>query len=140
MRPMTIRPMTIEDYDAVYAIWCTSLTSLRDRDDTRESISAFLRRNPGLSVVAELDGNVIGSILCGHDGRRGQFYHVSVDAAYRRHGAGKAMVAQCLANLRAEGIQKCGLVVFIHNESGSRFWENMGFTLRNDLYYRDIFC
>jgi ribosomal protein S18 acetylase RimI-like enzyme len=132
--------MTLDDYDAVYAIWCASLTSRRDSDDSRAGIAAFLARNPGLSVVAEHDGRVIGSILCGHDGRRGHFYHVAVDDAWRQHGAGKAMVAQCLANLKAQGIHRCALVAFTHNEPGNAFWARMGFVLRDDLYYRDISC
>jgi len=146
---MIIRPMTIEDYDAVYALWKKSLTSVRDIEDSRESIERFLLRNPGLSVVAVTtpalcatppeEGNerVVGTILCGHDGRRGCLYHVAVDADRRRGGVGRAMALACLDALRAEGIRKCALVAFTQNEAGNAFWERMGFHTRGDVYYRD---
>jgi len=151
---MTIRPMTIGDYDAVLALWNACLTSARDIDDSPEAIAGFLRRNPGLSVVAveeeeqetlrlqkRSDGappQVAGSILCGHDGRRGCLYHVAVSPAHRRRGVGQAMAQACLDALRAEGIRRCALVAFTKNQGGNAFWGAMGFAQREDLFYRDI--
>jgi ribosomal protein S18 acetylase RimI-like enzyme len=136
--------MTIDDYDAVYALWNTSLASARGSDDSREAVARFLLRNPGLSVIALEDSReaiappqVVGGILCGHDGRRGYLYHVAVDAAHRRGGVGQAMVRACLAALRAEGIHKCALIAFTNNGAGNAFWEAMGFEAHEDFYYRD---
>lgn len=72
-----IRAMTAEDYEQVYSLW-TSIRgfAMRSIDDSREGVERFLRRNPGNSVVAESQGEIVGAILCGHDGRRGSFYHV----------------------------------------------------------------
>ena len=135
---MSIRPMTIADYPAVFALWSASLTSARDIDDSPQAIERFLSRNPGTSVVAEVKGEIVGSILCGHDGRRGCLYHVAVDAAHRRCGVGQAMVRACLAALRTEGIHRCALVAFTKNEGGNAFWKAMGFAQREDLFYRDV--
>lgn len=67
-----IRVMTIEDYDGVYALWKKIRGfGIRSIDDSREGVGRFLKRNPTTSVVAEKDGKIVGSILCGHDGRRG---------------------------------------------------------------------
>ena len=67
-----IRIMTIDDYDGVYRLWKKIKGfGLRSVDDSREGVQRFLRRNPAPSVVAEEDGKIVGSILCGHDGRRG---------------------------------------------------------------------
>lgn len=66
-----IRAMVIEDYDEVRSLWMTIKGfGIRSVDDSREGVEAFLKRNPGMSVVAIEDGRVAGSILCGHDGRR----------------------------------------------------------------------
>ncbi|MCL1951609.1 MAG: GNAT family N-acetyltransferase [Oscillospiraceae bacterium] len=142
---MTIRPMTLADYPALLALWNACLSSPRDLDDTPEAVAGFLRRNPGLSVVAVEDKRgaaappqVVGSILCGHDGRRGYLYHVAVDAAHRRGGVARAMVQACLAALRAAGIRKCALIAFTKNEGGNAFWHAMGFAQREDMYYREI--
>ena len=65
-----IRPMIIEDYDEVFEMWQSiSGFGIRSVDDSREGIERFIKRNPGLSVVALHQGRIIGGILCGHDGR-----------------------------------------------------------------------
>jgi len=130
---MNIRPLIIDDYDEICALWNASLASPRDIDDSREAIERFLRRNPGLSVIAEINSKVVGSILCGHDGRRGFLYRVAVDASQRRAGIGQAMVQACLANLRKEGIARCALVTFKTNAMGNAFWPAQGFRFDNSL-------
>ena len=86
---MTIRTMTIEDFEQVHALWMTIKGfGIRSIDDSKEGVERFLKRNPTTSVVAEIDNKIVGSILCGHDGRRGCLYHVCVDEKYRRHGFG----------------------------------------------------
>ena len=115
-----IRAMTIEDYDEVYHLWKKIRGfGIRSVDDSREGIARFLRRNPTTSVVAVEDGRIVGSILCGHDGRRGCFYHVCVEEAYRRHGIGKAMVVRAMEALKAEEINKVCLIAFTQNDIGN---------------------
>ena len=85
-----IRTMTIADYDGVSSLWLSIKGfAIRSIDDSREGVDVFLKRNPTTSVVAEDNGVIIGSILCGHDGRRGTLYHVCVAQDYRNHGIGK---------------------------------------------------
>ena len=88
--------------------------------------------------VAEKDGKIVGSILCGHDGRRGCLYHVCVDEAYRRHGIGKAMVVKAMEALKAEQINKVCLIAFTKNDIGNAFWNTIGWTEREDLNYYDF--
>ncbi len=130
---ITIRPMTIDDYDQVYALWeHINGFALRSVDDSREGIARFLDRNPNSSVVAELNGQVIGSILCGHDGRQGSFYHVCVSPEFRKHGIGRSMVRASLKALADEHVSKVTLVAFSSNEGGNAFWEHIGWTRRPD--------
>ena len=37
---------------------------------------------------------------------------------------------------RIEDYRGSALMVFDRNETGNKFWENRGFTVRNDLVYR----
>ena len=136
---MTIREMTIEAYDQVYALWMQIKGfGIRSIDDSREGIERFLRRNPTTSVVAEKDGKIVGGILCGHDGRRGCFYHVCVDPEYRRHGIGKSMVVFAMEALKKEQINKVSLIAFTKNDIGNAFWNTIGWTKREDLNYYDF--
>ena len=134
-----IRVMTIDDYDGVYALWKKIKGfGIRSIDDSREGVERFLKRNPTTSVVAVEDGKVVGSILCGHDGRRGCLYHVCVDEAYRRHGIGKDMVVYAMKALQDEKINKVSLIAFTQNDIGNAFWKEIGWTKREDLNYYDF--
>ncbi len=136
---MEIRPMKAEDYEQVFALWQTIKGfGIRSIDDSREGIARFLRRNPTTSIVAEQQGEIVGAILCGHDGRRGCFYHVCVREDCRKQGIGKRMAAAAMEALRAEQISKVNLIAFRANEVGNCFWQQVGWTLRADLNYYDM--
>ncbi|MDE5801905.1 MAG: GNAT family N-acetyltransferase [Lachnospiraceae bacterium] len=135
----TIRTMTIEDYEGVYALWMSIKGfAIRSIDDSKEGVARFLLRNPDTSVVAEEDGRIIGAILCGHDGRRGCLYHVCVRQECRMRGVGKAMVVFCMEKLKAEQISKVSLIAFTANDVGNAFWRRIGWTKREDLNYYDF--
>ena len=134
-----VRIMTIEDYEGVYALWKKIKGfGIRIIDDSKEGVARFLKRNPTTSVVAEKDGRIVGSILCGHDGRRGCLYHVCVDEDYRRHGIGKRMVVFAMKALKEEKINKVSLIAFTENDIGNAFWNTIGWTERLDLNYYDF--
>lgn len=134
-----IRVMTIDDYDGVYSLW-TSIQgfAIRSIDDSKEGVESFLKRNPTTSVVAVEDRKIVGAILCGHDGRRGCFYHVCVHPEFRRKGIGKEMVVFCMNALKAEKINKVSLIAFTKNDIGNAFWKQIGWTKREDLNYYDF--
>ena len=107
---ITIRPMTIDDYDEVFAMWqITSKRALSSADE-RSQIARYLRRNEGLSQVAVADGRIVGTVLAGHDGRRGFIHHMAVLPDYRRR--------RCYQN----------------NETGQKFWSDFGFMKRDDVF------
>ena len=135
---MNIRNMILDDYDDVYALWmsCAGM-GLNNLDDSRNGIDAFLKRNPSTCFVAEDDNRLVGAIMVGNDGRRGYIYHTVVHPEYRKQGIASQMVDVALQSLKQCGIHKVALVVFDRNEVGNQFWENCGFTIREDLVYRN---
>jgi len=128
-----IRPMTIADYDQVYALWQACEGVGLSAADEPQAIRAYLERNPGLSAVALDGGRVVGTVLCGHDGRRGYIHHLAVAQSHRRRGIGRALVERILSALMAQGIQKCHLFVFGENRQAIAFWERVGFSQRVEL-------
>lgn len=134
-----IRSMSIEDYPAVKALWRSIRGfGIRSIDDSEEGVARFLARNPGISVVAEREEEIVGAILCGHDGRRGCLYHVCVREDCRMQGIGKAMVVFCMEALKKEQINKVSLIAFTKNDVGNAFWKQIGWTKREDLNYYDF--
>ena len=94
--------------------------------DEPQALHAFLSRNPSLSFVAVQSRSVVGTVLCGHDGRRGLIHHLVVAADHQRKGVGRLLLGYGLKALREAGIEKCHLLVFNTNQAGLSFWRSVG--------------
>ena len=130
----TYHQFTMEHYNAAIAMW-QALPGIGISDsDKPEAIEQFLLRNQGCNFVAIAADKLVGTILCGHDGRRGFIYHLAVHPEFRRQGIATKLVANALASLKQQNIIKCHLVVFDQNETGAAFWTSDGWELRNDLH------
>ena len=135
---MKIEKMTIADYENVYNLWInTPGMGLNTLDDSKAGIDKYLRRNPTSCFIAKENGEIIGVILSGHDGRRGYIYHTAVKQEKRYNGIGRALIDRSINALREEGINKIALVVFRKNDDGNNFWDRLGFNERRDLVYRN---
>ncbi|MEE3481044.1 MAG: GNAT family N-acetyltransferase [Lachnospiraceae bacterium] len=140
MTNITIRTMKPEDYEEVHSLWMTIHGfGIRSMDDSYDFVSRFIRRNPTTSIVA-LDENekIVGSILCGHDGRSACFYHVCVAEDYRRQGIGRAMVATAMQALKEEHVNKVTLIAYKNNTVGNLFWAHEGFAEREDVNFYEM--
>lgn len=135
---INIRIMKLCDYEQVYELWlsCTGM-GLNNLDDSKEGIEKFLKRNPETCFVAEDEDKIIGVIIAGNDGRRGYIYHTAVSPDHRNQGVATNLVENAMKALQNLGINKTALVVFEKNTGGNSFWEKLGFTLRDDLIYRN---
>lgn len=134
-----LRAMKPGDYELVYALWKSIKGfSMKSVDDSKEGVERFLKRNPNTSVIAIENGSLVGSILCGHDGRRGYFYHVSVRKDYQRRGIGTKMVVWCMEALKKEHISKISLIAFTNNDGGNAFWKKIGWVWRSDANFYDF--
>ena len=122
------RAMTTDDYDAVTGLWdATDGVAYHPEDaDSPECIARYLQRNAGLSQVAEEDGELVGAVLCGHDGRRGSLHHLAVADTHRGRSVGRSLVERALAGLAGEGIRRCNILVFADNAGGLAFWDRLG--------------
>jgi ribosomal protein S18 acetylase RimI-like enzyme len=101
--------------------------------DRPENLQDFLARNPGLSHVAVNGADLIGTVLCGTDGRRGYIHHLAVAAASRRAGIGRALLDAALTALKRSGIQKCHAFVSQSNPFVTLFWTPAGWERREEL-------
>lgn len=133
MGSIEIREMEIEDYDLLIDLWKSAEGIGLSEADSRDNIANFLQRNSGFSFVAQKDTEIVGAILCGHDGRRGYLHHLAVRKNHRLKGLGKELVQRCLIRLKIAGIDKCHIFVFQDNREGKEFWSKNGWQTRYDL-------
>ena len=124
-----VRRMTLRDYPQVRRIWEDAEGLCVIAEDSRAGIAVYLARNPGLCFVATAGGKVVGTVLCGHDGRRGILRHLAVVPAHQGRGIAKALVAASLHGLRRQGVRRCNLYVMDGNRAARSFWLHAGFAL-----------
>lgn len=127
--------MLISHYEDTAEVWKESEGLLLTLGDTKESLQKYLERNPGMSFVCidKEKNHMAGTILCGHDGRRGFIYHLAVRKKYRGNSIGKTLVGMSLAKLKAEKIQRCTLFVRTDNIEAEKYWTNLGWNKRTEL-------
>ena len=132
---MHLREATPADHVALHALWTrTPGIQLRD-EDAYAAFCYYLARNPGLSLLAEVDGVVVGGLLAGHDGRRGYLQHLAVDPAWRRRGIATALIAAVLQRLAALGIVKSHVFVLDAAPEAQAFWRaRCGWGERRDIH------
>lgn len=129
-----IRPMQPHDIEPCLALWQrVEGVVLRDESDKPSMLRTFLERNPGLSYVFEDRGAIAGSILCGHDGRRGYLYHLAVREDQRRTRCATALFEATIHGLGSAGITRCHAYVRARNLTALLFWKSVGTTLRRDI-------
>lgn len=125
--PGHIRAMTTADLAAARELWAKAEGIEVTDGDSPEELARYLARNPGLSTVATDDqGNLIGAVLCGHDGRRGFIYHLAVAPTHRGQGLGHAIMQRSLAGLKQVGLARALLLVASDNDGGRQFWLHEG--------------
>lgn len=97
------------------------------RSDTPEEIQKKIARDPDLFLVAAgEDGQIIGTVIGGYDGRRGLLYHLAVDASFRGRGIGSRLMDEIESRLRAKGCIRCYLMVLADNDEAIRYYEKNG--------------
>lgn len=131
---MTIREMTIEDYEEVFAMWQTTSKRALSKADEKPQMERYLKHNAGMSQVAVIDGKIVGTVLAGHDGRRGFIHHMAVMPEYRRKRIGHSLAEKAIEKIRAEGIDKTHIFCYQNNETGQSFWKDFGFKKREDVF------
>jgi len=129
-----------EDYEELYKLWENAGSGIHlRRSDEPEEIAKKLQRDPTLFLLAEIGGQIVGSVIGGFDGRRGMMYHMAVDKPFRRTGIGTILMDELELRLKEKGCIRYYLLVAKDNIEAVDFyqkrgWENMDlFALGKDL-------
>ena len=128
---MVIRDFDWPDLPGVAAVWRAA-----GRDGLpEEELRATLAHGPGLMLVAEVDGGVVGVVLGTFDGRRGWVHRLAVHPAHRRAGLASALVGELEQRFRDRGAPRVNLLVMPDNADGLAFWQRLGY-----LPCPDVLC
>ena len=132
----TIREMTIDDYDAVVALWEAAELPYRSKGrDQREKIAREIGGPSSIFLVAEADGEVVGAVLGTHDGRKGWINRLVVAPEHQRKGIGRTLVSEVETRLDAIGIEIVACQVEDWNSASMTFFERSGYRHHDDIHY-----
>jgi len=122
-----VRAAGPDEAGAVLALWSDARGGHAMTPDTHETISRLLERSPDALLVADGPDGVVGVVIAGWDGWRGNLYRLAVHRDHRRHGIGRALVRAAEARLRAKGAPRISALVGHDDEAATAFWTAAGY-------------
>ena len=125
-RKYRIRECRYEDCPAVLDLW-RQAEAIPSRTDTLEELQRLVDEHTGLFLVAEEGGHLIGTIIGGWDGWRGNIYRLAVLPEFRRRGIARSLVAEVERRLRAKGASRVTALVVKSEDHAMAFWEAAGY-------------
>ena len=134
--PVVIREFRFPvDYEQVYKLWGTIEKGVHvGRSDSLDEIGKKIARDPDLFLVAELDGDIVGSVIGGYDGRRGLIYHLAVATSLRGQGIGSHLMDEVESRLRAKGCLKSYLLVTLDNPEVEDYYRQRGWQHMDQIH------
>ena len=115
------------DADGLLALWAEAAENNSRLPDTRAAVTAVLDRDPDAVILAEHDGQLIGSIIAGWDGWRCHLYRLAVRPSWRRQGVGSALLAAAENRFRALTAARIDAMVLDSNDLGQNLWRASGY-------------
>jgi ribosomal protein S18 acetylase RimI-like enzyme len=124
---MLTRPYRKSDEEAVVSLWKRTFPNTSPWNEPHADIRRKLTVQRELFLVAEIDGQLVGTAMAGFDGHRGWVYLLAVDEAHRRKGIATQLVRRAEQNLAALGCVKLNLMVRTSDLDVLPFYEKLGF-------------
>jgi ribosomal protein S18 acetylase RimI-like enzyme len=132
-----IRPADEADVAAVLAVWEEARSSAASTPDDPEAVGQLLARDPGALLVAEADGEVVGVLIAGWDGWRGNVYRLAVLPSHRRQGIARRLVDAGHERLRALGARRVTALVGGEEGAAHGLWRAVGYQ-RDEFVHRFV--
>ncbi len=129
---MEIRIFRQEDFEEVITLW-ERCDLLRTWNDPEMDIERKLNHDPDLFLVAEVGGEIVGTLMGGYDGHRGSVYYLGVHPDYRGRGFANALLNRLEKKLVARGCPKINLMVREDNDVVMGFYEKLDYEMQDSV-------
>jgi len=124
---ITIRRCTDADIDAVLRLWSLARSRHAGTPDRREDVEGLVKDSPAALLVAEAEGEVVGAVIAGWDGWRGNIYRLATHPDYRRLGIGLRLTRAAESYFRDQGGGRVTALVAFDDEAAGAFWDAAGY-------------
>jgi ribosomal protein S18 acetylase RimI-like enzyme len=122
---ITIRTAGDEDLLGVLQLWQEAKVTPPGPTDSLEGLTRLISNPGGLLLLAVIDGRIVGSVIGGWDGWRGNIYRLAVTPAYRRRGIARELVGEMNHRLFAKGADRIAAVVEHEHAWATAFWDSL---------------
>ena len=123
---MEIRVFRQEDFEEVITLW-ERCDLLRPWNDPEMDIERKVNHDVSLFLVAEVNGEVVGTVMGGYDGHRGSADYLGVHPEYRGRGIANALLNRLEKKLIARGCPKIQIMVREDNDVVLGMYERLGY-------------
>jgi ribosomal protein S18 acetylase RimI-like enzyme len=123
---LTVAAIDDGDIPEVIALW-QRCGSTRAWNDPAADIALARKQANATVLVGRNGGELVASVLVGHDGHRGWVYYVTVDPEHRFKGYGRMIMTSAENWLRSRGIEKLQLMVRGDNAKVHAFYQSLGY-------------
>jgi ribosomal protein S18 acetylase RimI-like enzyme len=126
-KEVTIRRGEHEDAQAILDLWSEERSEHASTADRLADVERLIGDSPAALLVAECGAEIVGALIAGWDGWRGNMYRLAVSKAYRRKGIGIALTRAGEEHLHSCGVRRVTALVAFEDEAAGAFWESAGY-------------
>jgi ribosomal protein S18 acetylase RimI-like enzyme len=108
-------------------LWAETRSEHASTADRLDDIERLIVDSPAAILVAERGGEIVGALIAGWDGWRGNMYRLAVREGHRREGIGIALTRAGEEYLRGCGVRRITALVAFEDDAAGAFWESAGY-------------
>jgi ribosomal protein S18 acetylase RimI-like enzyme len=124
---IAIRRCTLDDVDAVLRLWSLARSRHASSLDRREDVEGLINGGPAALLVAEAEEEVVGAVIAGWDGWRGNIYRLAVHPDHRRLSIGLRLTRAAESYFRDRGVARVTALVAFDDGAAASFWDSAGY-------------
>ena len=131
-----IMPFSIDDFDEMIGVWVLASLSYKPLGrDTRDSIGAQMKEDPGMFLCARVEGKMIGVVIGSSDGRKGYINRLAVIPDHRGKGIAKALITAIEDHLNSQGLRIITVLIEDASPESMDLFRSSGYFLHEDIRY-----
>lgn len=122
---LLIRGVREHELAAVLQMWQAAGVTPPGASDSIEGLTRLIREPAALLLIATIDDRIVGSVIGGWDGWRGNIYRLAVMPEHRRKGIARRLVTEISRELYAKGATRLSALVEHEHQWAIDFWDSV---------------